>query len=84
MSKTTKTAKTSKAKKASKTPESILAGWTADANNVTISLDRLDGMGWVAGNGHVAVDGLNYERFDVGGGKFCVVEWDADGNVVVL
>lgn len=73
--------KTRKARKA-ETVEETVARWYAGAVQ-RFGYDKLIAAGWEAGQaGHLTIDGVHYERFDVAGG-YVVVEWDDEGNVSV-
>jgi hypothetical protein len=66
------------------TPEQKVGRWVAGSAR-GFGYDDLIRAGWEAGcDGHLTVDGLNYERFYLPGGGYVVVEWDADGDVCVL
>ena len=66
------------------TTEKKLAGWIAGAVK-TFGYTRLIEAGWEAGQvAAMTIDRVNYERFDVPGGGYVVVEWDNDGTVCVL
>ena len=64
------------------TPEAKVARWFAGAVR-GFGYDNLLAAGWEAGQvGHLTIDGVHYECFDVAGG-YVVVEWDDAGNVSV-
>jgi hypothetical protein len=66
------------------TPEQKLERWMADATRTTSNYETIVGMGWEPGQvAYIEAHGMRYERFDVGGGLFVVIEWDDGGNVTV-
>jgi hypothetical protein len=68
----------------SETKEQMLARWQAGAAK-GFNAGNLMNSGWEPGmHGYITIDGLNYERFDLPSGGYVVVEWDEDGNYVVL
>jgi hypothetical protein len=76
----------SKAKKTrkSETPGQTLTRWLVSSVK-GFNAGNLMGSGWEPGmHGYITIDGLNYERFDLPTGGYVVVEWDMDGNCVVL
>lgn len=75
-----------KAKK--ETPEQTVARWIAGAMQSVRMMSDVRDAGFQCGmTGSVVInDGfidLHYERFDMPGGGYVVVEWDADGNTAV-
>lgn len=68
-------------RKKTETVEQKLDRWLA--GSISLSLDKVLELGWEPGqSGHVTVDGVNYETFEVPGG-YVVVEWDLDGNFCI-
>jgi hypothetical protein len=75
--------KTKKTRK-SETKEQMLARWLASSAK-GFNAGNLMSAGWEPGmHGYITIDGLNYERFDLPTDGYVVVEWDTDGNYVVL
>jgi hypothetical protein len=69
------------AKAAAMTPEQRLQKMMAGRRE-NVGYFQLLEAGWEPGvEGHIEVDGVNYERFAMPDGGFVVVEWDDGGNV---
>ncbi len=66
------------------TPEQKLARWCAGSVK-GVRLSEIEEMGWEAGQeAYWEYEGLRYEKFDLPTGGYVVVEWDEEGNVIVL
>lgn len=67
-----------------KTNEETLQGWIDGAVKGTYGHASLQRFGWEPGQVvPLTIDGVNYEKLEVPEG-YVVIEWDTDGNLVVL
>jgi len=61
-----------------------IAGSARELKQTSFGYSELMDAGWEPGTvGHLTVDGVNYEKYELPVGGYVVVDWDESGNIGV-